>query len=163
MPRYADRFRSHIPEGDPRSNLTGAYGCIWPTMPPHRWIIKSIDAYGALVGLNTQGAIFERITSIGEHDRPVWNLIAAPFPITTGQIQKYEETNPFGFRYEIGMAAGPCGNILVKFKRPHEKCNRDYDLEPFVCPGYYGGWGPNTKLLQVEFDKTDRHDWPPPE
>lgn len=154
MPRYNDYFRSHMFPGDPRTPLTAAGACTWPTVPAHRYLLTTTDADGILAPLNSQGILMEKDTVGVAHDFCTWNMISAPAPIMFAFMYKTTETGGMSWKWELAIAATVCG-IMTKNLLGHTgKCNVDFPIGNMSCPGYYGNTGASFRAAQVVFDES---------
>lgn len=155
MPRYNDYFRSHLFPGDPRTPLTAAGGCIWPTIPAHRYLLKSQDATGVLTGLNTEGILIEKVTPGEGHDSCQYLMIAGPVPVTFCIVWKHIAADRNGYRWTIGISATGCGIIEGEVIRPRETCNRDFLIGSLGCSMTSDHTGATFTAYQVVFDETN--------
>lgn len=152
MPLYDDHFSGHLEHGDPRTPLTAAGACVWPTMPAHRYLLSSTDAYGILSPINGQGILVEKDTVGIAHDSCTWNMIRGPAPILFVFLTKSTAPDRQSYYWDIAMSATVCGIMTARVTRSLRKCNEDFPIGDLVCPGYYGGTGSTFKAEQVEWD-----------
>lgn len=161
-PLYANHFAGHLFTDDPRTPVTAAAGCTWPTFPAHRYILTAPNAAGMLAPLRTQGVLFEKVTPGSAHNECQYNMISGPLPVVFGIAWKRWDPATEGYEWEISISvSSPCGLMTWTVPRPPETCNRDIGLYPLACPGVpeAGNTGSPTDWLQVEFDSdgTDRY------
>lgn len=162
---YFDRFAGHLDPEDPRTVVTGAAGCVWPTIPAHRYVLGGPNATGVLTVLRTQGVLFEKNSPGDAHDDCQYLMISGPIPIVFGIAWKRWVPATAGYKWEIGLSvSSPCGIIEWEIFRDPETCNRDLTLPSGVCPGVpsAGATGDGTVWLQVEWDQPATTRWPPP-
>lgn len=156
MPHVDEQFTGHVPTGDPRSLLTGAFGCIWPTMPAFRYRIQSDDATGLWSPWNDGGALVELITPIGQHDLPAWELLEATPPFEFVRWTKQPSSNELlGYFWQLWWKRSDDPlNILVFHAQPQSKCNVDVPLPNFSAgPSFPGSFGNTARADQVVFDQ----------
>lgn len=157
MPLFDDRFSGHFNNGDPRTPLTAAGGCRWPTVPAARYRIVSDNATGFLTPLNTEGILISKVTLGLGHD--LCNYASdqiEPSPIGVTGVKRFlPETG--GYRWEFDFLVGSsCGIIETSTERPRETCNRAIVIGDYPCPlnPDLGRTGSTCRMLQVEFDAT---------
>lgn len=156
MPLYDDHFSGHMESGDWRTPVTGAGGCIWPTVPPARWYLASTNATGLLFFLNITGLLCLPSTEIApNHDQFDWFGVGGPIAVTLCR-KTYKPERP-GYDFDVQLSVGsPCGGTLdFHVERGVEKCNRDILLGNQCCPSQ-PTWctGSTFTAYQVEFDHT---------
>lgn len=153
MPRHDDYFRSHMFEGDPRTPLTAAGACIWPTIPAHRYAFTSTDAYGVLAPLNTTPILIEKVTPGSAHDLCQWNMIAGPPPVLFCIVWKRVDEDRLGYTWEIGLSSTACGIMEKEIHVERGRCNEGFSIGEMTCPDYHGGTGDTFAAEQVVFDE----------
>jgi hypothetical protein len=154
MPLYGNRFAGHIPNGDPRTPLTGAVGCIWPTFPPRKWRLWCTAAQGILTDLNYPGLLLEWQSTDPAHDLCSWRVISPPPAIWYCVLNKQEWNGPEGaFIYDLTIHFYTC-ILSALLYRPEERCNRDYLVGNLVCDYTGDQTGNDLALYQVEFNQT---------
>jgi len=151
---YTDRFKGHLSHLDPRGPLTGAGGCVWPTIPAYRYRLQTTNAYGSLSVLNTWPILIEQVTPAPGHDDMQYLMIGGPPPITFCIVWKRVAADRQSYDWEIGISAAGCGIMEKTVTRSRRKCNEDFPIGEMACPSYYGGTGTNFQAKQVEWDKT---------
>lgn len=154
MPRYNNYFRSHLFPGDPRTPLTAAGGCTWPTMPAHRYALTTTTAYGVLSPLNNQFILIEKVTPGSAHDACQWNMISAPMPVLFCIVWKRVQSTRLTYTWSIGILASACGIMEKDIVVPRQPCNVNFPIGNMECTAYYGGTGANFSAEQVVYNKT---------
>lgn len=162
MPRYTDYFTSHMFPGDPRTPLTAADACTWPTVPAHRYWLTSDNATGILESLNADGVLFTKATPGVAHDDCQWNMIAGPFPFITGIMWKRPRIDAPGYRWIVTFTTVFCGMMQKEILRPVETCNRSFTIGEMECQFSSDHTGSTFRAEQVVFDKTRPPIYPPP-
>lgn len=157
-PLYANRFAGHLRTFDPRTPLTAAGACIWPTVPAHRYLLKSEDATGVLLGLNTQGILIERTTVGIGHDTSQWSMIAGPPPILWALVFKETLPDRLSYRWTVAISASFCGILLKNWTLSRRKCNVDFHIGNMPCVSTSDETGPTFTAYQVEYASSE----PPP-
>lgn len=152
-PRAANRFEGHYANGDPRTPVTAGVGCLWPTVPPHRFFIKAENATGDLLFLNTQGVLIEKATAGPAHNFCAWSMPFPQPPVFACILQKEVWWAPFGYRWYFALHVLPCGPMDQLIIRPEEKCNRDVNLEGMGCPLTSDITGTPLTAFQTEWDE----------
>lgn len=162
-PLYANRFKGHMPEGDPRSPFFGCAGCTWPTVPPYRWFLGSQDATGVLTFLNTVGILLEVTTDLPNPRAAQWDKIGGPIVVLDAFILKNEQVSPYGYSLS-GVITLPVGFAEWSVTYQEKTCNCCHPL-PNVDLGsapVLGTTGDTFAALQVEYDETlPPGGWPP--
>lgn len=152
---WYERFEGHLSNEDPRTPVTAAGACIFPTVPAHRYLLISGNATGMLWGLNWMGILMEKVSIGSAHDLCQWNMLSAPAPITIATMFKRKLLEPLRYQWEIEIGASACGTIAITVPRPHEKCNVDFQIGNHCCPYQpLSCTGSMFKAFQVEHDKT---------
>lgn len=147
-----------MPEGDPRTPVHGAAGCVWPTVPAMRYVITSDNATGIFLPFNTFNALVIRPTVTVDHDLYAYQAIAWPPPWTLVYCRKVYDADTAGYRWQLQMHAGS-GLCLVTIDKPFpfQKCNVEVPLGAHSCPNPIppGTTGSTFRMVQVEFDDTE--------
>jgi hypothetical protein len=156
-PLYNDHFSGHMEGGDPRTPLTSAGGCVWPTVPAWRYKLSSDDATGVLQVLNWDSIIVQKDTPGIAHDYCNYTMIRGPFGIFYAALDKLTAPDGDGYSWNINIVAYFCGTLLKKINFKKRKCNHDFLIGNIWCPGYEGATGDTFRAEQVEFDH-----WEPP-
>ena len=151
---WNERFDGHLSHEDPRTPVTGAAGCVWPTIPAHRYRLSSDNAWGVLFPLRAQPILVEKVTPGDAHDACQWNMISGPPPILFAILWKSWNPHSEGYTWQLGITATLCGIMEIEIERPEERCNRDFIIGEMTCPAYAGGTGANFQARQVEWNKT---------
>ena len=162
MPRHANPFTSHLRPEDPRGPLTAGAGCIWPTVPAHRYLLYSHNPSFLFQGLQTQGVLIQKTTPGPAHDACQWSTIAGPIGINWVICWKRWVPATAGYDWEITMSVIDCGIIQKKLTFPQQKCNVDFLIGNIECPYISEETGDTFAAYQVEFDKTQPPTFPPP-
>lgn len=156
-PLYADRFAGHMPDGDPRTPLHGAAGCVWPTVPATRYLFTSDDATGIFLPFKLLGALVIRSVATVDHDLYSYISMAWAPPWELVYCRKVKDPSTSGYRWQIQMHAGS-GLCLVTIDAPfpNQKCNVTVPLGAYECPFSVppGTTGSTFRMEQVEFDET---------
>lgn len=159
-----ERFEGHLSHLDPRTPVTAAGCCTWPTIPAHKYILGSPNAWGVYVGLTFKGMLMVKDTVGPAHDLCSWNMVDGPAPITFAVLRK-RYNRPDGFyTWELDMSVTGCSGIQQK-ERIFDcgPCNVDFLIGNIECSGLPGGTGSGFFARQVEWDKTNSpNPWPPP-
>ena len=154
MPLYDNHFAGHYETGDPRTPVTAGAGCVWPTVPAHRYLLKSTTATGILLGLNTQGILVEKGSPGPAHDECIFNMIDGPAPILFASIRKRWLSSIDGYAWDIGIVVSICGGLEKTLDFPHQTCNRDFEIGNMPCPLTSDETGPDFTAYQVEWNHT---------
>lgn len=154
MPLYNQRFDGHLPEGDPRTPVTAALGCTWPTIPPRRWRLWCTAATGILTDLNYPGLLLDWATTDPKHEHGYWAVGSPPPQIWYCTLDKQATPDPDGvFAYNLDIHFHVC-LLTAYLVRPYERCNRDYLVGNLACDYTGDTTGNDLALYQVEHDKT---------
>ena len=156
MPKYANHFAGHIEHGDPRTPVTAAAGCLWPTMPAHRYLLTSQDASGMFLALNTVGVLFSKSTVGPGHDLCQWSGMGMPPPFVIAIAIKQAAPNKQTYTWTVTLSALGVGLAIKTVEFPLGDCNLDrlIGLFGFANP-FLGNTGFSCQLQQVEFDHTE--------
>lgn len=156
MPKYADRFSGHLANGDPRTPLHGAGGCVWPTFPAQRYSILSSDASGVFQVFNFTPGLVIRLRTQPDHDIYEYVPFAVPPPWQITLCRKVYNPTTEGYRWELDMNAGSgiC-SVQWRVEFPFQKCNVDVTLGNKECAGGVppGASGATFRMEQVEWDE----------
>jgi len=163
MPRYIDRFQSHMPEGDPRTPLFGAGGCPWPTVPAYRYLLVSAHATGIWEFLNDDGILIEFVSFGDNHDLIQYEGPLGPGPLEYAQVWKEYVPGAPTFAWELSLKHEQCGGVLFIHKEfSLQPCNRNWLLGNYECAsGYPGETGHSFSMRQVEYNKNVPPFWNP--
>lgn len=164
MPRYDNLFTSHMPVGDPRSPLTAAGGCVWPTVPAWRYLCVSNNATGIWGFLNYQGILITHMMFFPGHDYAGYFGGGGGTPITwIVAAKRYVRPEDF-YTWEFQIQHAECSSqVSFEVVRPYETCNRMIPLGNHFCQDEPGSeTGSSFRMLQVVFDQTEPPGgWPP--
>lgn len=151
---YADRFSGHIEYGDPRTPVTAAGACIWPTIPPHRFLLQSEDTSGVLDVFSAPGVLIEKVTPGDAHNFCSWGLVVPVPGIVSLTLQKQRLYTPHRYRWYFSMWILGCGAVDKLIYRPVERCNRDVPIGSLGWGGTCGWTGDSFTAYQVEWNET---------
>jgi hypothetical protein len=151
-PLYNDHFSGHMEGGDPRTPLTVAGGCVWPTVPAFRYKLSSDNATGILQILNWDSIIVEKNTPGIAHDHCNYAMIRGPVGIFYAAMDKLARPDRQGYTWHVTIIASICGMLLKEIPFPRRKCNHNFVIGNIWCPGYQGSTGDTFRAEQVEFD-----------
>lgn len=161
--KYADRFSGHLSPDDPRTPVTAAGGCTWPTIPAYRYWLTSDDATGIFSFLNTEGILYQQSGTPPGHDRMKYTGIKLTgWTPSTYLIRDYSaEFN--NIMWHLYLHHKDCYfEINSSGIQQPGKCNVDIPIFEFDCLWGNGTSGKTCRLEQVEFDKDKPPGWMPP-
>lgn len=162
MPLFIDRFAGHYFPGDPRTPVSVAGGCTWPTVPAYRYFLHSPNATGVLLEMRTIGCLFTRTNNYPDHDDGSWILTAKPIVVANGLIRKVwlpaEQHAVWVVNLELTSGLG---NLIWIWVNGYQKCNVDKKLwSRCVEDGCeFGETGSETILQQVVWDELSPPGW----
>lgn len=163
-PRFDNLFESHMPEGDPRTLVTGAGGCIWPTVPARRYLLVSDNPTGIWNFLATDGLLIEHLLFFPGHELAGYFGGGGGTPISFIVAGKrYNRPDDF-YTWEFQIQHGECSSqVNFTVIRPIETCNRPIPLGNRFCIDEPGSeTGSTFRMLQVVYDQTEPPGgWPP--
>lgn len=124
-PRYDDQFSGHIETNDPRTPLSAAGGCTWPTIPPYRLWLVSDDATGDLAFFNFAPLLLEWDAPQPAHDLAEWQLIGDDDYAESAIAEKLftQGQNTYRWRFEIEVIAIPEEPLVFGIIRDIGRCN----------------------------------------
>ena len=154
---YANRFAGHLDMDDPRTPVTAAGGCVWPTVPAHRYLLQSDNATGSLASLLSAGLLVEKVTSGPAHNFCSWSLVFPHPSILECAWQKTRVASPLGYTwyFSLRILPGSVWQTILSFEL--RKCNVDVPIGVVTSPDSSDHTGTDFKALQVEWDQ-----WTPP-
>ena len=154
-PLYANHFAGHLPEGDPRTPVHGAAGCVWPTVPAMRYYFTSDNATGIFLPFQVLGALVIRPTIAVDHNLFAYQAVVWPPPWALVYCRKVADPDSTGYRWQVQFHAGSglC-LVTIDIPFPNQGCNVTVPLGNQVCPimGPAGQSGDTFRMEQVEFD-----------
>lgn len=158
MPLVDDQFAGHFFPADPRSNLTGAFGCTWPTVPAYRYLISAPEATGFYFGFRAVPPLVELITDIDDHNVARWELVGTQPPWDFVRWDKLPIDTEFdGFEWvltwKLALAPETVTNSFIE--TTPRKCNYDVDLPDWTFGGVAGSMGAGAVAAQVLWDQTE--------
>jgi hypothetical protein len=163
MPKYADRFSGHMPEGDPRGPMWMSWGCDWPTCPAYKYLVVSDDATGFLSFLNTTGVLLEWRSQFIGTTKAEWVGPKNVVPVTIAWMNlewfKHLDSGEWnGWIFPSACSQGVHMVVPIGY-RP---CNKTVPIGDFtIPPPCESSTGSTCRMLQVEFDKeTPPGGWP---
>lgn len=152
MPKVDDQFAGHMFPGDPRNNATGAFGCIWPTVPAYKYQIFGPEADGDWLGYRVTPPTVTLVTPVTEHDVPRWEMLESYGLFEFVRLDKLPiDTEVNGFEWVLtwkNVGADPVISNSFTLTSPRT-CNTDVLLPNWNFPEIPGQLGPGAKLLQV--------------
>lgn len=157
MVKYADRFQGHVYDLDPRSLVTGALACTWPTMPAYRYRLFSTDATGAWAVWNFPGILVQLTTDIAEHDNAKWEMLSGPPRMEFVEWTKVPRADgEYGYRWGLKWKRTDDPLTLQDYLiQDPGRCNTDISLPNWSSgPSFPGSFGETAIARQVVFDQT---------
>lgn len=128
MPKVLDNFAGHMPEGDPRHQLWGAAGCVWPTVAPYKAELKSDDATFDLLWLRLLPIPLKPAVFPLTHDSMEWTLDGGPAPVTNVTVTKLLKWPPLGFVWIVVISLVGGGIVRSETHFTERKCNQTLAL-----------------------------------
>lgn len=157
MTKYLNRFKGHMRSGDPRTPVTGAGGCTWPTVPPWRIKLSSRNATGEWAFLNTKLLLLEQDPQSSSHNRVVWRAIDKPDEVYWVLVEKiYIPSLHPAFRYWLSILLTGWAHEWTWPKNCVGSCNRNLRWGDLRRSQRSASTGSSFTQHQIEFDKTDR-------
>lgn len=157
------RFVGHLGGDDPRTNLHGAGGCVWPTVPAYRYLLTSDNPTGPFQFLSTVGLLVQFASGDLGHDLALWLGPWNPLPGVTCTAFKSMEPSGMAWRWTIGIKVPTCPSPAWGYFGPfYGVCNVDQVLGNIQCilPSI-GETGSDLQMRQCEHDATGPpYDWP---
>lgn len=157
---YRNRFRGHLHPGDPRTPVTGAGHCPWPTIPPYRIQLSSTNATGEWAFLRSRPIILEQHHFGQGHDRMGWVTIEKPSMVYLATIEKI--ALPFNFptyRYWLTILLRGWPSARVWVKNCRGRCNTDVYWGVQYRRIEMGTTGNQFRQYQVEFNQLRAPGW----
>lgn len=160
---YNDRFAGHFDSDDPRTPVTAAGACTWPTVPPFRVEFASTNATGPWSCFNYDTALLEMDLVTTTHGHAWWLPVRLPPCVYSMSLEKIAILSLFPrwtYWLTITLVGWPNEQIF-----PHNssaKCNKDIiwgDLARYASP--YGS-GSTFTQFQTEWDQNHHPNWVPP-
>jgi hypothetical protein len=164
--KYAtsERFEGHLESEDPRTPVTAAGGCTWPTVPAHRYLLVDPDATGIWSCMVYNGILIEKVTPGPAHDACQWNMVMAPWPIIWTVVWKRWDRAKQQIEWEVTINNALCDALAQATKDfGYWKCNQNFVFGKLGCTqSGVPAEMTNLQFLQVEHDKTrPPGGWPP--
>jgi len=159
---YHNRFAGHMSPGDPRTIVSGAGGCTWPTIPPFRVQLSSSNATGEWAFLRSRPIILEQDILGSSHDLVDWHAIEQPREVYYVRLSKIYlpwKHPEYSYFIRIHLNAWETFRVWEKFCRG--KCNRDVRWGVQYRTIQMGTTGDMFTAFQVEFDKLRAPGWRP--
>lgn len=157
MAKTADQFAGHVFNGDPRSLLTAAFACTWPTMPAYRYRIHSADASGQWSVWNDGGALVELVSPIGEHNLAQWQLVGwqPPFEfVRWSKLPSSDELSGYTWQLWWKLLNDPL-NLIDHLAMTTGRCNVNIPLPDWASgPSFPGSFGLTAQAEQVVYNET---------
>lgn len=157
-PHVDAQFSGHLWEGDPRSQVHGAGGCTWPTLPAMRYQLISDNATGIFFVWSLTPGLMVRMVNTVDHDLYKYVGVSIPLPFSLTRARKVYNPITWGYRWELDFEMGSgCSPILYRQERPLEKCNVNVLLGDGFCVEHpeLGRFGSTFRMLQVKYDETE--------
>lgn len=155
MPLVADPFSGHMRSGDPRTPVTAAGGCTWPTVPPRRLMVGSSNATGVYLPFKTSPVLFEYVVGESHHDHAVYRALDQPFWLYSAVVEKIHiKSQHPQFRWWISIMLTIVGRLEIAVVSRTGNCNVNVRWGDQIGGPIRGRVGSGFGFLQVEFDKT---------
>lgn len=163
MPKYRNRFAGHLTTDDPRTIVSGAGGCAWPTIPPYRVLFHSVDATGEWGWLRHSPILLQQDVLASRHDYVIWTPVEMPWPIYQVLLEKFYNKNIHpNYDYYLTIHLVDWPSVRVWQIRLSGKCNRDVLWGRRHRRLMDGNTGKTFRQYQVEHDKTRPPGWDGP-
>lgn len=160
---YRNRFAGHVAAEDPRTPVTGAGGCRWPTFPPWRVQLSSTNATGEFTFLNTRPIILEQDPFSTTHDYVNWLPIEQPDEVYNVSLSKaYQTVMHPRIQYWLRITLIGWPSLRVWLKIGTNRCNQSIHWGEQWRRRIHGTTGTGFIAHQVEFDKMRFPGWIPP-
>lgn len=158
--RHHNRFAGHLDVGDPRTIISGAGGCTWPTIPPFRVQLSSTNATGEWLFLRHRPIILEQDMIASHHNYVLWYAIDQPREVYNVILQKYFIPSKFPqWDYSIRIQLNPWASPVVWFHHTSGKCNKDILWGTRYRTVQMGTTGNHFMQYQVEYNKFRYPGW----
>ena len=163
MAKETRPFSGHFPPDDPRTPVTAAGGCTWPTVPAYRYRLVSDNATGILSFLNTTGILYQQSGTPPGHNEMLYTGIILGQQIQSTTLQRSYPTVQGNIMWNLYLHHQDCYfEMTTSGTQSPGKCNVDVPLYEFDCLWAEGSSGDTVRLLQVQFDKQWPESWSPP-
>lgn len=154
MGKGSSQFSGHFSPGDPRTPVTAAGGCTWPTVPAYRYLLVSDNATGILSFLNTEGILYQQSGTPPGHDEMLWTGIILGQEIQSTRLIRSYPTVQGNIMWNLYLHHQDCYfEMVTSGTQKPGKCNVDVPLYEFDCLWAEGTSGDTVRLLQVEWDE----------
>lgn len=157
MPHVDDQFSGHLTSEDPRGPAFGAFGCVWPTIPPWRWNILSDDATGFWLFFNSPGVVLQFTETVFPYTHTHWDLLGTQLPFEFVNLQKIRRADEFeGYTWQLTWKLlGLVLNVRDVLDVDAGRCNVNVPL-PNWSTGipFLGSFGDTARMEQVLWDGT---------
>lgn len=123
---YANRFAGHLSSDDPRTIISGAGGCTWPTIPPFRVQLSSTNPTGEWLFLRTRPIILEQTIVRSGHNYVVWDAIEQPREVYQVVLEKFYIKNKHPqWDYVLTILLNAWPSSRTWWHHTSGKCNKD--------------------------------------
>lgn len=154
MAHYSSRFTGHIEYGDPRSPVTVAGGCRWPTIPPFRLLLGSTNSTGLYVHFNTEPILFQLDLASARHDHGIWMPTDLPWWLYRARIEKlYSRAMHPRYQWFCTILLTLVGREEIAVAARTRRCNVDVRFGNQIGGPIRGRVGTQFGFKQVEFDQ----------
>lgn len=156
MARYSNRFVGHIEPGDPRTPVTVAGGCRWPTVPPFRLQLGSTNATGLYAHFNHDPVLLQLDLSTATHNNGVWVPTLLPFWLYSCKIEKlYNPGMHPRFQWWVSIMLQLTGKLELAVANRSGKCNVNVRFGNQIGGWLRGRVGSEFGFRQVEHDQIE--------
>lgn len=160
---YNDRFAGHFDPEDPRTPVSAAGGCPWPTVPAYRYQLSSTNSTGNLAFLQWAPIILELQESEFQHNLAEWHVIEAPYQVYSCVLYKAYNRDLYPeYSWQLALLISGWPDELIAYKWRSGPCNVDLTWGNISNPYPGGTFGTDFKQFQVEFDQLRHPNWMPP-
>ena len=159
---YHNHFKGHLAVDDPRTVVSGAGGCRWPTIPPWRIQLSSNNATGEFSFLRTRPIILQQDPIASHHNYTLWLAIEKPREVYHVTLEKlYTRSMHPRIQYFITILLNAWATPRVWLKLGTPRCNQDITWGERYRTLEMGTTGSDFRQYQVEFNKTRSPGWRP--
>lgn len=156
MAHYRSRFTGHIEAGDPRTPITVAGGCRWPTVPPFRVLFSSTTATGIYRPWNTEPVLFELNLESAQHSYGIWEAPHLPWWLYSAWMEKFYNRDLFPrWRYHFTFMMTLRKKQEIAVASLTGRCNVDVTFGDEAGGPLRGRLGHDFGFKQVEFDQLE--------
>lgn len=160
---YHRRFSGHLDPRDPRTIVSGAGGCRWPTIPPWRIQFSSRDARGEFLFLRSRPIILEQDALASHHDYVLWTPIEKPREVYHVILEKmYTPAMHPRIQYFLTILLNAWDNPRVWLQLGTQRCNQNITWGDRYRTVEMGSTGDDFRQYQVEFNKWRSPGFTPP-